>query len=157
MASRAYREAMAHQGFGNRVRRAWHRWASQSSEPVTYADFGAALALEEQRSEPYSTSAISEWIAERSEPKARTYRAMAKLSGFRSAWLSEGELPEEGEDNEGGQGAPRPTTTPVAPAPASSRRAHVPLTETEVLETRYLRPKKKQTPKRRPGDKSAVA
>lgn len=109
---------MAQQGFGQRVRRAWHRWASQRSEAVTYADFGAAIAKAEDppREVPYVTSSISEWISERSEPKARTYRAIAALTGFREGWLIKGEMPEIGSD-EGEQGArsapPPPPQIPV--------------------------------------------
>ena len=61
------------------------------------------------------------------------------------------------DENEGGQGAQRPTNTPVAPAP--TKRTRPPLQQPEILETRWIRPgpKKKATPKRRPGGRSAVA
>lgn len=121
---------MALQGFGRRVRRAWHLWASRSDEAVTYADFGAALAKEEKRVEgPYSTSAISEWIAERSEPRISTFRAMATISGFRTSFLMLGELPEKDthEPRTPREGAmiepsPRPTPTPLGGQKSSARR-----------------------------------
>lgn len=84
---------MAQQGVGQRVRRAFHAWASQNEQPVTYADFGVALARELGRDEPFSSSLVSEWIAERSEPSGRAYLAIARLSGFREAWLIDAEAP----------------------------------------------------------------
>lgn len=137
-----------------RVRRAWHRWASQNSEVVTYEDFAAAIAAAEERGSPYSPSAVSEWIAERSEPKARTYRAMARITGFREAWLMSGEMPERSE--EGGQGAKPTNGSPKAPQ--APKRTPPPLQQPEVIETHYLTPgKKKATPKRRRDDRSAIA
>lgn len=142
---------MAQQGFGARIRRAWHLWASQNESQVTYADFGAALAREEGREEPYSTSAISEWIAERSEPKARTYRAMARLSGFRVEWLMEGTPPEI---DEGGGNAS--VVKPHDPKPRMPIFTDPNRTTTVVETFRDKKPATKRRP-RRPGDRDKTA
>lgn len=88
---------MALKGFGHRVRRAWHLWASQQEVEVKYGDFGAAIGqAEEPPRDAYSSSMISEWIAERSVPKASAYLAMARVTGFREGWLIGGKKPEKG-------------------------------------------------------------
>lgn len=136
------------QGFGHRVRRAWYRWASQQSEAVKYEDFGVALARAElpSRAEPYVPTTISEWVAERSEPKARTYRAMAAITGFREGWLMSGELPEESEA-QGTQGA-----VVEPPEPQTPRATHREVHKTDLTASR----EKGQPVKKKPG-RSAMA
>lgn len=83
-------------GYGKRIRRALRVWASQF-ETATYEEFGQRVAEIEKRDPakgPYTSSAVSEWIQDRSEPKIATFKAIQKLTGFRASWLMLGELPE---------------------------------------------------------------
>lgn len=108
-------------GYGKRIRRALRVWASQF-EQATYADFGRRVAEIEKRDPakgPYTTSAVSEWLQDRSEPKIATFRAIEVLTGFRAAWLMLGELPERSDEREGGGN--QPATSPLQIAPTGPR------------------------------------
>ena len=77
---------MAHKGFGERIEQAILYHASQIGERVTLKAFGRAVGVRD-RGRAYSTSAVSEWIQERSEPTIRTFRVMAAITGKPVEWL----------------------------------------------------------------------
>lgn len=77
---------MAHKGFGERIAQAILYHASQIGKRVTLKAFGREVGLRD-RGRAYSTSAVSEWIQERSEPGIRTFRVMAAVTGKPVEWL----------------------------------------------------------------------
>lgn len=75
-------------GYGERIRKTVFDLQSQIGRKYTLARFAHDVGVLE-RGEAWSASAMSEWIAERSEPKLATFMAMAIVAGHRDAsWLA---------------------------------------------------------------------
>jgi hypothetical protein len=143
-------------GYGKRIRRALRVWASQF-ETATYEEFGQRVAAIEGRDPakgPYRTSAVSEWLQNRSEPSIATFKAIEALTGFRAAWLMLGELPERVDDRggEGDQGAKVEPHTPIGPSPADPTPPKPPTVHRiipKTLDTRRVKRPKREKPDRR--------
>jgi transcriptional regulator with XRE-family HTH domain len=78
---------MSQQGYGQRIKQAILDLSASRGAEVTYGEVGRAVAVAEGRPKPYSSSAVSEWIQERSEPTIRAFRAMEAVFGKGAAWL----------------------------------------------------------------------
>lgn len=76
----------APQGFGGRIRQAVLDHASRLGRQYSLSEFGREVGQLERNRE-YTPSAVTEWLAERSEPSISTFRAMAKVTGKDVAWL----------------------------------------------------------------------
>lgn len=70
---------MSRQGFGARIRQAILDRGSQTGLRYTNRQLALDIGV--------SGSAITEWIAERSEPSIATFRAIAKATGKAPEWL----------------------------------------------------------------------
>jgi hypothetical protein len=154
---------MGMEGFAMRLRKAFRAYEDRVGRDITQTELGEMVGVELARMGVKPTSkddtlavtqqSVARWFAG-TLPEHTRMVALATVLGVDPGWLSYG----SGED-EGGQGSEKPSGTPVQPPPAHQppppKRTPPPLQEPEVLETRWIRPRKKA--KRRPGDRSAVA
>lgn len=101
---------MSRQGFGARIRQAILDRGSQTGLRYTNRQLARDIGV--------SGSAITEWIAERSEPSIATFRAIAKATGKPAEWLMALDVePAE---------APRATKTGLKPYPIKPVVTHLP-------------------------------
>lgn len=79
-------------GFGERIRRALLEHASQIGRRYSNREFAEDVGRAET-GQPYSSSAVTEWIAERSEPGIATFKAMARILNKPVAYLMALDVP----------------------------------------------------------------
>lgn len=102
-------------GYGNRIREviagiAHQVIASGRGRRYGNADFARDVGIVE-RGQPYSAQALSEWLAERSEPTLATFIAMARIAGHHDAsWIAFG-----AEHGRQGAGLPLPARAVTEP------------------------------------------
>lgn len=76
-------------GFGQRIQQGVHLYRSRH-DGVGYDEIGRLVAEAEGRDKPYGKSTVSEWIAERNEPRLRTFDALAAVLGGDAYWYAWG-------------------------------------------------------------------
>lgn len=77
-------------GFGERIKRAVLAYASQIGRRYSLAQFARDVGMLE-RGEEWSSSAMGEWISERSEPSLTTFFAMGAVLGVEPSLLAFGD------------------------------------------------------------------
>lgn len=76
---------------GGRIEKLILDLAAKRGGRVTLADFGRMVGdAEVGRGEPYSKSAVSEWIQNRAEPSLAAIKAMEKVTGRDRLWIAWG-------------------------------------------------------------------
>lgn len=76
-------------GFGQRIQQGVHLYRSRH-DGIGYDEIGRLVAEAEGRAKPYGKSTVSEWIAERNEPRLRTFDALASVLGGEPWWYAWG-------------------------------------------------------------------
>jgi transcriptional regulator with XRE-family HTH domain len=77
---------------GSRIQQVLLELSAKRNGRLTLEDLGALIGnAEKGRRRPYSSSAVSEWIQGRNEPRIATIEAIAKVSGRSRGWVAFGE------------------------------------------------------------------